>query len=140
MFHAIIRGARAFYLITLVAIAVALLIPSLGWVEKLERVWGPGRVIQVAAALALLGLVSEHVLGGVTRLRQGALARAIQRFQPVLRHKEAIEILIRALESTDTKVSGTAHRELKRLTRQDLPADPAAWRMWLAQEERAATG
>jgi len=139
MTHAIVRGARAFYLISVVGLAVALLFPSLGWVGKLERVWGEGRVIQVAAALALLGLVSEHLLGAATRLRQGALARALQRLQPVLRHKDAIEILIRALESADAKVSGTAHRELKRLTRQDFPADPAVWRGWLEREERAAT-
>ncbi len=132
------RAARAFYLLSLVILAMALLIPGLRWAERIDRVWGEGRVLQVAAGLALLGVLSEHVLGGVTRMRQATLSRALQRVQPALRHKDAIQILIRALESQDAQVTNTAHRELKRLTRQDLPADAAAWRGWLKEEEKAA--
>lgn len=139
MIPAMMRAARAFYMLTLVGLSVALLIPGLGWVERLESVWGEGRVVDVGLGLALLGVFSEHVLGGVTRHRQGSLARALLRMQPVLQHKDAIEILIRALESEDTKIAETAHSELKRITKQPLPAEAAAWRNWLKQEERAAT-
>ena len=138
MLPAMIRAARAFYLLTLVVLAIALLFPMFGWVEKLEKVWGEGRVLEVGVGLVLLGVLSEHLLGAVTRHRQGALARALLRLQPILKHKGAIEILIRALESDNEKVSSTAHQELKRITQQDLPADPAAWRGWLQKEERAA--
>ena len=134
MLAAMLRAARAFYLFTLIGLAITLLAPSLGWLARLEGVWGEGRVVQVAVGLALLGTFSEHVLGNLVRRHQSALARAIQRLQPTLRHKEAIEILIRALEHEKTR--NRAHRELKRITSQDLPAEPEAWRNWLAGEEK----
>jgi hypothetical protein len=140
MLEAIVRAARWFYLVTIFALAIAMLFPSFGWIERLERGWGAGRAIQIAMGLALLGLVSEHILGALTRRRQGTLARAIQRMQPVLRHKDAIEILIRSLESDDPKVSALAHEQLRRITRQELPADAATWRGWLESEEKSAAG
>jgi len=139
MVSAMFRAARAFYLFTLVLLSVALLFPSTGWVERVEEVWGEGRVVEVALGFVLLGTFSEHLLGAVTRHRQGTLARALLRLQPILRHKGAIEILIRALESENDQVASTAHRELQRITQQDLPPDPASWREWLRGEERAAT-
>ena len=140
MLPAMLRAARAFYLLTILLLGFALLFPSFGWVEKLEEVWGEGRVLHVAVGLGLCGLFAEHLLSGMTRLRQKTLARALIRLQPTLRHKGAIEILIRALESEDEKVSSTAHRELRRITQQELPADPQAWRDWLKSEEKATLG
>jgi len=118
---AMLRAARACYLVTLLLLGFCLLFPGLGLAERLERVWGEGRVVSVA----------------LTRHRQSALARALLRLQPTLKHKGAIEILIRALESPDESVSEAAHRELKRITQQDLPAEPERWRVWLREEERA---
>lgn len=138
MLPAMLRAARAFYLVTIFGLALALLFPGFGWVEKLESVWGEGRVMEVAVGFALLGVLSEHLLGGITRLRQGALARAMLKLQPILKHKGAIEILIRALESENEEVAATAHRELKRITKQDLPANVEAWRRWLKSEEKNA--
>ena len=48
------------------------------------------------------------------------------------------EILIRALESENEEVAATAHRELKRITKQDLPANVEAGRRWLKSEEKNA--
>lgn len=132
-----LRAARSLYLLTSLVLGIALLFPALGWVTRLDAKWGDGRVLEVAIGIVLLGLIAEHLLGGVTRLRQKALAQALLRLKPTLRHKGAIEILIRALESQDEKVSSTAHRELKRITQQEIPADPAAWREWLESEEKA---
>ena len=139
MLPAMLRAARALYLVTIFVLGFALLMPGLGILARLEQVWGEGRVVPVALGLGLLGLFSEHLFGGLTRHRQSALARALIRLQPTLRHKGAIEILIRALESDDTKVAEAAHRELQRITQQQLPPDPAQWREWLRKEERAAT-
>ena len=137
MLPAMLRAARACYLVTLLLLGFCLLFPGLGLAERLERVWGEGRVVSVALGLVILGLLAEHLLGGLTRHRQSALARALLRLQPTLKHKGAIEILIRALESPDESVSEAAHRELKRITQQDLPAEPERWRVWLREEERA---
>ena len=134
MFPAMLRAARAFYLVTIFGLALALLFPAFGWVDKLESVWGEGRVVEVGVGFALLGVFSEHLLGGITRLRQGALARAMLKLNPILKHKGAIEILIRALESENEEVSATAHRELQRITKQNLPAEGEAWRRWLRSE------
>jgi len=140
MLPAMMRAARAFYLLTIVILAIALLIPALGWIERLDQVWGEGRAVKIAIGLALLGVFSEHLLGAVTRYRQSALAQALLRMKPTLRHKEATEILIRALESDDQDVSQSAHQELQRITQRDFPADPEVWRSWLRSEEKTVTG
>ena len=46
--------------------------------------------------------------------------------------REALEILVSALESQDSAVRAKAHSHLKRITGQDLPAEPTTWRSWLA--------
>ena len=46
--------------------------------------------------------------------------------------REALELLISALATSDLGVRSKAHAHLKRLTGQVFPADPAAWQAWLA--------
>lgn len=50
--------------------------------------------------------------------------------------REAVEILIAALESDDAEVRKTSVTHLERLTGQKLGADPAAWRSWLERQQR----
>jgi hypothetical protein len=44
--------------------------------------------------------------------------------------RAAVDILIRALDSREANTREKAHKNLKRLTGQDLPADRAAWEAW----------
>jgi hypothetical protein len=44
--------------------------------------------------------------------------------------KVAIDVLIRALSSEDAGVRDKAHKNLVRLTGQDLPPDAEAWQSW----------
>lgn len=54
--------------------------------------------------------------------------------------KEALPILVAALESQDPKVRQTALDNLRRLTGKDLGMDPAAWRQHLEQPEKQEEG
>ena len=49
--------------------------------------------------------------------------------------REAVEILIRSLKADQEHVRNTAAEQLKRLTGQDLGADPAAWERWWSQNK-----
>jgi|SoiMethySBSTD1v2_1073268.scaffolds.fasta_scaffold2946595_2 hypothetical protein len=51
--------------------------------------------------------------------------------------REAIEILIGALASSDPVVRESSAQHLRRLTGQDLGPDAAAWRRWLATQSNA---
>ena len=42
----------------------------------------------------------------------------------------AVDVLVSALGSKDAAVRDKAHKNLVRITKQDLPPDPAAWRAW----------
>ena len=52
--------------------------------------------------------------------------------------REAVEILVAALESPDEEVRTTSLRHLERLTGHSLGGDPEAWRSWLAQRAAPA--
>jgi hypothetical protein len=48
---------------------------------------------------------------------------------------EAARLLIAALQADDEHVRATSRHNLARLAGQDLGADPAPWRRWLADQE-----
>ena len=94
--------------------------------------------MRISIGVSLLAIIQEYARNRLMRQRQSALARAILRLSPGLRHREAIVILIQALESPDESVSHDAHEELVRITNQDLGTDPEAWRGWLKHQQRSA--
>jgi hypothetical protein len=53
------------------------------------------------------------------------------------RDREAIEILLAALESKDAENAKTAHAHLQRLTGQRFAQDPAVWRSWWVANKKA---
>lgn len=133
---AILGGIRALYVtITLVG-ALALLFPFLGLRDVFANSLGEQRLVELAVGWVLLGLLVEHARASVLRGRQAYLAQALMRISPDLKKREAVKILIRALESDDDKVVRTAHHELKRLTQAELSTDPAEWRRWLQETEQ----
>jgi hypothetical protein len=83
----------------------------------------------VALAFGVIFLVLE-----VDRLRAqvraiavmlGALGGQVPRDD-----RAAVDVLVAALRSTDPAVREKAHRNLQRITGEDLPPDADAWRTW----------
>ena len=133
---AIIQGMRLLFIAVLVVLALILFTPPLyDWAS--DKVGAETRM-RISIGVSLLAIIQEYARNRLMRQRQSALARAILRLSPGLRHREAIVILIQALESPDESVSHDAHEELVRITNQDLGTDPEAWRGWLKHQQRSA--
>lgn len=96
----------------------------------------PGAPLIVRGGIAALCLVTALLVGEVARLRahMAALLQALQASAGASPRDDraAIDILIGGLSSAKPEVVEKAHRNLKALTKQDLPADPEAWRRWWA--------
>ena len=77
-------------------------------------------------------LAFREFRGGAPGAKPGPDARDAQR--------EAVQILVGALDSPDESVRKTSAVHLKRLTGLDLGEDAAAWRRWLAAQDPAPGG
>lgn len=129
------RAIRWMYIVVTTVAVLTFLFPGLGWLAYFQKqLGGPDRIVELAVGWALLGVLIEHMRGAVLRSRQAYLAQALLRVSPNLKKIEAARILVRALESDDESVVGTAHQELQRLTNVDHGTDPAAWRRWIAEQ------
>ena len=100
------------------------------------------RVVVVVLCLYTLALILErermaqdfkNVLGAFREFHKQQGQASSDGHVPESQKREAIEILISALESQDASVRDKAHQHLKRITGQQLPADPASWRAWLGK-------
>ncbi|MBI4878250.1 MAG: hypothetical protein HY812_01125 [Planctomycetes bacterium] len=92
----------------------------------------------VAGALGFLFLYVAWVAREQGRLRE----RLLDLMEEVLkvfygpdfrRRRQAVDILVRAMESEDQKVRATSREHLVRLAGVDLGADAAAWSEWWAE-------
>jgi hypothetical protein len=134
-------AARNLWLLALVVMLVLVLDPGWGFYEAISKAAGGSEVLlRGAIALTLVGILGEHLLGAVTRRRQGALAKALLRLQPGLQHIGAIRILIRALETANQEVVDKIHHELVRLSGKDLGRDPGPWLQWIQRLEEISSG
>lgn len=97
----------------------------------------PGAPVLARGGIAALCLVLALLVGEVARLRahMAALLQALQATAAASPRDDraAIDILIGGLSSPKAEVVEKAHRNLRALTKQDLPADPEPWRAWWAQ-------
>ncbi len=96
----------------------------------------PGAPWFARGGIAALCLVVALLVGEVARLRthMAALLHALQASAASSSRDDraAIDILIGGLFSPKAEVVERAHRNLKVLTKQDLPADAEVWRAWWA--------
>jgi hypothetical protein len=89
-----------------------------------------GRVAVVTILVVLALLVGEvarirgHVAAILQILRQGLEAQSPRD------DRAAVDVLVRALESSDADVRAKAHKNLLRITGQGFPADAEAWKKW----------
>jgi hypothetical protein len=95
----------------------------------------PGASTVARTGLATLFIAVGLLLGEVARLRaeHRALLGVLSPPRPdaVARDdRQAIDILLQALESPDAARRELAHRNLVRLTRQSFPAEAGPWQAW----------
>ncbi|MBT5738904.1 MAG: hypothetical protein HN891_10215 [Planctomycetes bacterium] len=134
-------AVRNLWLLALVVMLVLVLDPGWGLYEATaEAAGGSERLLRGTLALTLVGVLGEHLLGAVTRRRQGALAKALLRLQPGLQHVGAIRILVRALETANQEIVDKVHKELIRLSGKDLGRDPGPWLQWIQRLEEISSG
>jgi hypothetical protein len=134
---------------------VLLALAGLAWFEK----WLPGHETMVSRfgedgvlrfVLGLLCLYMVMLVLERQRLEQAfkQLLGAFKDFhaqsrsdgspvQAAEKKREAIGLLVGALESADAEIRGNAVTHLKRLTGKDLGHDPQAWQAWWAQQPDA---
>ena len=95
----------------------------------------PGASLVARIGIAILFLAVGVLLGEISRVQsedrtligalQAGAGSTVRRDD-----RQAIDILVSALESADPKRRETAHKNLLRLTQQNLPAEASAWRKW----------
>src|SRR5262245_34539969 len=97
----------------------------------------------LAAAIVVLGLMVAEV----SRLRQhiGALVSALRAAAGaapgvVRDDRAAVDVLVRALSSDDPDVRVKAHRNLVRITGQQMTMDPARWEAWWKDARESFVG
>ncbi|MFO1052136.1 MAG: hypothetical protein U1F36_07970 [Planctomycetota bacterium] len=117
------------------------ILPGASWIA--EHI-GPTAVLRFAVGFAFLYLA----MALVELRRLGSLFRQVleqfKRFTEAQRggagggdraaRRDAIRILITALDSPDVEVRDNAHRHLTRLAGTDLGSDPARWRAWMERD------
>lgn len=120
------------------------------WVALMPETLPEAHVI-VRIALASTFLVVSILVGEVAKLHTqfDMLLRAVRAAGAKVTEeaaprddRAAMTILIRALGSREASTREKAHKNLVRLTGQDLPPDPTAWEAWWkeAQAKSGASG
>lgn len=112
--------------------------PSLPGYGTLEKSFGEEPILRFAVGILCFYVLAleagrRHVQASYRRLVEG-LREATgggRRPDEESARRQAVEVLVGALESRDASVRRTALEHLQRLTGRDLGEDPAAWRAWL---------
>ncbi len=105
----------------------------LGWSWCAQRVGGETKLVSIGVGLAFVLLAAHSWEKAQTRVRMAELMEAMHQLlygKDYARDREAIEILLAALESADAENAKTAHAHLCRLTGQNFAQDPKVWRSW----------
>jgi hypothetical protein len=120
-----------------------------GWVALRPEAL-PGADLVVRIGLAALFLVTAIFIGEVVAVRAhlGMLLHALRTAtqtggSPGAVRKDdraAVDILIRALDAKEAGTREKAHRNLVRLTGQDLPSDRGAWDAWWKENREGYQG
>lgn len=116
---------------------LALCLFLVGFVEPVRQRLLPGDALVrfLAVSVGFLALVAGSLLLDLARTR----ARLLPALEELLRafygesfrqDREAVDILVRALESEDPTARAAALRNLERLTGQAFGEDVDAWRRW----------
>lgn len=105
----------------------------LGWRAAADAAGGEQQLLAVCLAVAFFWIA--RLTWEKDQLRVGAaeLMEALNQLlygKDYASQRQAIEILLDALEARDESARATAHEHLVRLTGQNFAADPRVWRAW----------
>jgi len=119
----------------IVLLGLLMLAPDIlaGWLGGPERVLGWGLFV---AFLLIASLSWEK---NQLRVRNAEMMEALNQLlygKDYAQHREAIEILLTALDSKDPVARKSAHENLVRLTGQNFANDAKVWRVWWSACEK----
>lgn len=116
--------------------ALFLLRPSwLGWDALVSWLGSESRLLAVGLGAAFFLIASLAYEKDQLRVRNAELMEALNQLlygKDYSQQREAIEILLTALESKDATARRTAHENLVRITGQNFAEDAQVWRAWWA--------
>ncbi len=106
---------------------------TLGFSAVAEMVGGESRLVAAGVGLALLILAALAFEKDRLRVRTAEVMEGLHQLlygRDYQREREAIEILVTAMESGDAERLQSSHEHLSRLTGQNFAADARVWRSW----------
>lgn len=106
---------------------------ALGWGALVRWLGSEERVLAAGVGVGFLVLAALSLEKNALRLRVAELMEGLNQLlygKDFARDREAIELLLRALEGKDATARETAHKHLVRLTGQHFAPDPLVWRAW----------
>ncbi len=120
---------------SLAALAVQVVLLALAAYVAFATDAFPGATLGARAAIVVLLVVVSYLVAWVSRLHQhlGLLLHAVRQQVTAAAprdDRQAVEILIGGVAPEEGAVREKAHRNLVRLTGQDLPPDETVWRSW----------
>jgi len=128
---ALFVGAGLFFILRPDWLGYAALARTLGGEESLHG---------VGIGIAFVLLAAQSWEKTQLRIRMAELMEAMHQLlygKDYRRDREAIDILLAAMESKDAANAKTAHAHLVRLTGQNFAQDPAVWRSWWEANKKA---
>ena len=132
--------SRAVVALLVLAGAYLVLQPDwLGWSSLVSAVGGESRLVAVALGIAFFVLAAQSWEKHQMRVQSAETMEALHQLlygKDYRRDREAIEILLTALEAGNSENAKSAHAHLVRLTGQNFAADPKVWRSWWEANKR----
>lgn len=111
-----------------------------GWKSLANAVGGETRLVAVAAGIAFFLLAAQSWEKHQLRVQAAETMEALHQLlygKDYKRDREAIEILLDALETGTADNAKSAYEHLKRLTGQNFASDPKVWRAWWEANKRS---
>ncbi len=112
----------------------------LGWTLLANALGGESRLVAVAVGIAFFVLAAQSWEKHQMRVQSAETMEALHQLlygKDYKRDREAIEILLTALETGSADNAKSAYEHLKRLTGQNFAADPKVWRSWWEANKRS---
>lgn len=112
----------------------------LGWTQLASLLGGESKLVAMGVGMGFLVLAAQSWERHQMRVRMAELLEAMHQLlygKDYSRDREAIEILLKSLETGDSSSAATAHSHLLRLTGQNFAQDPKVWRSWWEANKRS---
>jgi hypothetical protein len=134
-------SSRAVVVLLVVGGAFFILEPDwLGFGAAARALGGRDRLQGLGIAVAFFVLAAQSWEKSQMRVQQAETLEALHQLlygKDFRRDREAIEILLTALESDNADNAKSAYAHLVRLTGQNFAQDPKVWRSWWEANKRA---